>query len=92
MNAEAVSDCTRGGTRTVDPPILADALEDAGFAVLEAGSVLEAIGILGLRTDVDAIFTDVDMPGGLNGVDLAKMLASVNPAHRDRRNVGEGGH
>jgi len=36
---------------------LADALEDAGFAVLEAGSVLEAVGVLGMRTDVDAIFT-----------------------------------
>ncbi|WP_042954879.1 response regulator [Rhizobium leguminosarum] len=58
---------------------LADALEDAGFAVLEAGSVLEAVGILGLRTDVDAIFTDVDMPGGLNGIDLARMVASVSP-------------
>ncbi|TAU45112.1 response regulator (plasmid) [Rhizobium leguminosarum] len=58
---------------------LADALEDAGFAVLEAGSVLEAVGILGLRADVDAIFTDVDMPGGLNGIDLARMVASVSP-------------
>jgi DNA-binding NtrC family response regulator len=59
--------------------LLADALEDAGFAVLEAGSVLEAVGVLGMRTDVDAIFTDVDMPGGLTGIDLAKTVSSVSP-------------
>ncbi|MDK4724949.1 response regulator [Rhizobium phaseoli] len=58
---------------------LADALEDAGFAVLEAGSVLEAVGVLGLRSDVDAVFTDVDMPVGLTGIDLARMVASVSP-------------
>ncbi|WP_160004726.1 response regulator [Rhizobium sp. 18055] len=58
---------------------LADVLEDAGFAVLEAGSVLEAVGVLGLRTDIDAVFTDVDMPGGLCGIDLAKMVASTSP-------------
>ncbi len=58
---------------------LADALEDAGFAVLEAGSVLEAVGVLGLRNDVDVVFTDIDMPGGLNGIDLATMVTSVCP-------------
>jgi DNA-binding NtrC family response regulator len=58
---------------------LADTLEDAGFAVLEAGSVLEAIAILGVRNDIDAIFTDVDMPGGLSGIDLAGMVARVSP-------------
>lgn len=58
---------------------IADALEEAGFAVLEAGSVLEAVGVLGMRSDVDAIFTDVDMPGGPSGIDLANMVASVFP-------------
>ncbi len=58
---------------------LADALEDAGFAVIEAGSVLEAVGVLGQRTDIDVVFTDVDMPGGLSGIDLAKMVASTSP-------------
>jgi DNA-binding NtrC family response regulator len=58
---------------------LADLLEDAGFAVIEAGSVLEAVGVLGLRTDINAVFTDVDMPGGLSGIDLAKMVASTSP-------------
>ncbi|MDR7145102.1 DNA-binding LytR/AlgR family response regulator [Rhizobium sp. BE258] len=29
--------------------------------------------------DIDAVFTDVDMPGGLSGIDLAKMLVSPIP-------------
>ena len=59
--------------------LLADMLEEAGFAVIEAGSVLEAVGILGSRSDIDAVFTDVDMPGGLSGIDLAKMVAGTSP-------------
>lgn len=58
---------------------LADVLEDAGFAVLEAGSVLEAIAVVGLRRDIDVLFTDVDLPGGPNGIDLAKTVASSRP-------------
>lgn len=58
---------------------IADALEDAGHRVLEAGNVLEAVGQLGLREDIALVLTDVDMPGGLNGVDLARMVAECAP-------------
>jgi DNA-binding LytR/AlgR family response regulator len=34
--------------------------------------------------DIDAVFTDVDMPGGLSGIDLAKMLVSTIPALASR--------
>lgn len=54
---------------------LADSLEDEGYDVVEATSALEAIGILGGR-EVDAMITDVDMPGGLNGLDLTKFVAA----------------
>jgi CheY-like chemotaxis protein len=53
--------------------MLADALQDAGYRVLEAETVLEAIGLLG-RNRVDALITDVDMPGGLSGLDLVRTL------------------
>lgn len=58
---------------------IADALEDAGYAVLEASSVLEAVGKLGQHEEIDLVLTDVDMPGGLNGIDLAKMVAECAP-------------
>jgi DNA-binding NtrC family response regulator len=55
--------------------VLADTLADAGYDVVEAGNVLEAIAVVGCR-QIDAVITDIDMPGGLNGLDLARMLSS----------------
>lgn len=50
---------------------IADSLERAGFIVHEAGNAREAIDILGKNPDIQAMFTDVDMPGGMDGVKLA---------------------
>lgn len=55
--------------------ILADSLEDEGYAVVEAATAFEAIGLLGTRT-IDVVITDIDMPGGLNGLDVARYVAS----------------
>lgn len=61
-----------------DEPIirftLADALEEAGYRVLEASNVLEAVATIGKVTDISAIITDIDMPGGLSGIDLVQMV------------------
>ncbi|EJB06775.1 DNA-binding NtrC family response regulator [Rhizobium leguminosarum] len=55
--------------------VLADTLADEGYDVIEAGNVLEAVAVLG-RRKIDAVITDVDMPGGLSGLDLARMISS----------------
>jgi len=54
--------------------MLADTLFDEGYQVVEAANVLEDVAMLGQR-NVDAVVTDVDMPGGLNDLDLAKMIS-----------------
>jgi DNA-binding NtrC family response regulator len=54
--------------------VLADTLFDRGYDVLEAGNVLEAVAILGQK-ELDAVITDVDMPGGLSGLDLLRMMS-----------------
>lgn len=57
-----------------EPLIRMDAvgmLEEAGFNVIEAGNADEAIDILQTTTDIWAIFTDVDMPGSMDGLRLA---------------------
>src|SRR3954452_4950177 len=56
-----------------------DALEEEGFAVLEAPSADYAVTVLESRSDVGVVFTDVTMPGTLNGFDLARLVRSLYP-------------
>lgn len=59
---------------------MAQTLVDAGMAVFEACSVGEALGVLGARTDVRVMITDVDMcRGDLNGYQLAKVVSARWP-------------
>ena len=60
--------------------VLAEALIDEGYHVLMASNVLEAVGVIGRNPAFDFLITDVDMPGGLSGIDLAAMVASHAPS------------
>ncbi len=51
-----------------------DALEEAGYDVLEAGSADEALEILEAYNEVLVLFTDIRMPGSLNGLELARIV------------------
>ncbi|MFK4810669.1 response regulator [Devosia sp. ZW T5_3] len=46
-------------------------LRDEGFVVLEAANADEAIAILEQNARVRLIFTDIDMPGSMDGLKLA---------------------
>jgi CheY-like chemotaxis protein len=46
-------------------------IENAGFEVIEAASADEAIQILESRSDIRVVFTDIHMPGSMNGLKLA---------------------
>ena len=46
-------------------------IEDAGFEVYEAGSADDAIALLEVHKEICLIFTDVDMPGSMDGLKLA---------------------
>jgi CheY-like chemotaxis protein len=55
-------------------------LQECGFKVLEAGNAAEAMQIL--TTDfmpVDLVFTDVKMPGGMDGFALAEWVRANRP-------------
>lgn len=54
------------------------ALSDAGFAVIETRSADEALEVLESR-HVDVIFTDIEMPGRLDGLRLAEIVAERWP-------------
>jgi DNA-binding NtrC family response regulator len=57
-----------------EPLILMNAVDivvDADFEAVEATNADEAIGILATRDDVRVVFTDMDMPGSMDGLKLA---------------------
>jgi CheY-like chemotaxis protein len=57
----------------------ADALEDRGFSPYEAGDAGEALDILALHPEIVLLFTDVDMPGRMDGIQLARLARQVRP-------------
>ncbi|MBA2932896.1 response regulator [Sphingomonas sp. CGMCC 1.13654] len=50
-----------------------DRLEEEGFEVIEAGDADEAIRILETGTQIRILFTDVEMPGSMDGFALARI-------------------
>ena len=54
--------------------------EDEGFEVLEAANGDQALAIFGERRDVALLFTDVEMPGSIDGYGLARWV-HVNRPH-----------
>jgi CheY-like chemotaxis protein len=57
----------------------ADVLEEAGFEVLEAVDGDAALAVLEARPDINVLFTDVNMPGSLDGLDLARLVHARRP-------------
>lgn len=78
MNAEIVASCHGRVLVVEDEPLVrsfnADMLSDAGFEVLEAGDAAEALRLLESRDDIQVVFTDVEMPGSIDGFDLAMRI------------------
>jgi len=54
-------------------------VEDAGFQAIAATDADEAIRILESRSDIRAVFTDVHMPGSMDGIRLASVVRSRWP-------------
>ena len=52
----------------------ADMIEQAGFEVVQAGNADQAIAILEDRSDIHVVFTDVQMPGSMDGLKLASFV------------------
>jgi CheY-like chemotaxis protein len=79
----------------------ADAIAAAGFEVVEAANADEAIEVLESRTDITVVFTDIQMPGSMDGLKLAravrgrwppvKIIATSGRLHLDEADLPEGG-
>jgi CheY-like chemotaxis protein len=79
----------------------AEMIEAAGFEVVEAGNADQAIEILEARFDITVVFTDIQMPGSMDGLKLAravrgrwppiKIVATSGHVHVGERDLPEGG-
>jgi len=56
-----------------------DIVEEAGFTAIEAKNADEAIAILESRSDIALLFTDVNMPGSMDGLKLAQAVRNRWP-------------
>jgi CheY-like chemotaxis protein len=79
----------------------AQIIEDAEFDVVEASNADEAIAILEARPDISVLFTDIQMPGSMDGLKLAaavkgrwppiKILATSGLVNVRQDDLPEGG-
>jgi CheY-like chemotaxis protein len=60
----------------------AESLREAGFEVLEAADAREACEAVERRDDISVVFTDIEMPGGMNGLELARWVTRARPRVR----------
>jgi CheY-like chemotaxis protein len=60
----------------------ADEIRAAGYRVVEAVNANEAEQILRSGTKIDLVFSDVQMPGPMDGIALARLVRDRHPATR----------
>jgi two-component system, response regulator PdtaR len=51
-----------------------DMIRDAGFEALSASNADHAVRILESRSDIRIVFTDINMPGSMDGIRLAQAV------------------
>lgn len=83
----------RGVLVVEDEPLIridiADFLRSEGFLVFEASNADEAIAILETGVMIEAMFTDIDMPGSMDGL---KLSAAVRDRWPPIKIVATSGH
>jgi CheY-like chemotaxis protein len=62
--------------------LLREVAEGAGFSVLEAVDGASAMRVLETRVQLDLLITDVGLPGGLNGRQIADAARAGRPGLR----------
>jgi two-component system, response regulator PdtaR len=77
-----------------DEPLLrsitGEYLRLCGYVVIEATDAAEAIAIIGRRARVDVVFSDVSLPGTVDGLSLARWLRRGQPGLRVMLTSGYG--
>jgi CheY-like chemotaxis protein len=82
-----LTDATNGKRTSVllveDEPLICDiaqeALEEQGFEVQAVATAQEALSYLNAGTPIDILFTDVNLPGDMDGAALARQVRQMRP-------------
>ena len=59
--------------------MLSRRLRSLGYEIIEADSGAAAMAQLAVRPDVAMVFTDMVMPGGMTGLELAQAALTIKP-------------
>jgi signal transduction histidine kinase len=59
--------------------IATEILTDLGYRVSTAANAAEAMATIEADPSIDLLFSDISMPGGLNGLDLARQARALRP-------------
>ncbi len=59
--------------------MLSEALSDDGFEVAAAANGGEALQILPEHRDLALLLTDIQLPGGMNGIEVARQVRATAP-------------
>jgi len=84
--ASSAAPITHGGTVLVvdDEPELLDIafafLAEMGYIALQASNGAKALEVVERHPEIDLLLTDIVMPGGMNGVELAQRIQRILPA------------
>lgn len=58
---------------------VADFLRESGYRVIEAADAAEAQTVIQAGEPIEAVFSDINLPGEMSGVDLAKWIKQKYP-------------
>ena len=59
---------------------LAEELRDAGYSVVEAANADAALAYLNTGSQIDLVLSDIQMPGSMDGLELARRLRVERPS------------
>jgi two-component system, response regulator PdtaR len=59
--------------------MITDQLREAGYSVIEAVNAHEATEVLRSSANIEVVISDIQMPGSMDGIGLARMIRSEYP-------------
>ena len=59
--------------------LVSDALSEEGFEVHEVATADDALDFIEVGGRVDVLFTDINLPGSMNGAELAQRVRAMRP-------------